>query len=267
MAFGAMGVKMRIKPFNSEALSRSQAATGPEERRKIVVHAVCPLPPPVLFPVRTLMISLHSCRIVDLAANCYGYYVLQKAPDCEEEVCWLILSELLRGDPATALVNKHVSHMWTLVHPTGAADLHGTAVFGEVPKSQWGSDCIQHVLEHRSEKYRQMALAHLLPGLLELARNEQGSKSVVNALKEGGQETFDRVVWRIARLAMIVDLALSLTGSQLIASVLPMVHLLSLNLHNLILRFVRRLTRTGALRFTTASADTLRGCKTGSKVI
>jgi hypothetical protein len=40
---------------------------------------------------------------------------------------------------------------------------------------------------------------------------------------------------RSARRAMIVDLALSLTGSQLIASVLPTVHFLSLDLHSLIL--------------------------------
>jgi hypothetical protein len=66
---------------------------------------------------------------------------------------------------------------------------------------------------------------------------------------------------------MVVDLALSLTGSQLIASVLLIVRFLSLDLPNLILYFLRRLTRTSALCFMTASADTLRGCKTGSKVI
>ncbi|KAF8163931.1 hypothetical protein K438DRAFT_273127 [Mycena galopus ATCC 62051] len=39
-------------------------------------------------------------RMVDLATNCYGYYVPQKALDCKEEVCLLITSELLRGDPS-----------------------------------------------------------------------------------------------------------------------------------------------------------------------
>lgn len=95
-----------------------------------------------------------------------------------------------------------------------------------------------------------MALDHLLEGLLEFATNEQGSKSVTKALKEGGKETLDRVVKRMcepakgyvprksqlplardltlssvcrARRPMIVDLALSVTGSQLIASVLPTV--------------------------------------------
>ncbi len=45
------------------------------------------------------------------------------------------------------------------------------------------------VLEHSSAKHRQMALDHLVAGLLEFATNEQGSKSVTKALKEGGKET------------------------------------------------------------------------------
>lgn len=93
-----------------------------------------------------------------------------------------------------------------------------------------------------------MALDHLVTGLLEFATNEQGSKSVTKALKEGGKETLDRFVKRMAestkgydgvssshcdtrvlirvhsgRRAIIVDLALSVTGSQLIATVLPSV--------------------------------------------
>ncbi|KAJ7360670.1 hypothetical protein DFH08DRAFT_951334 [Mycena albidolilacea] len=149
---------------------------------------------------------------------------------------------LLRVDPATTLVNKHASHVsnkitelsWTspappiftyvnkslkgkyaalACHETGLLVVQrakdgivdellgqGAAVLSEVAKSQRGSCCIQHVLEHRSEKHRQ----------------------------EGGKETLDCVVQRMCepangvRRAMIVDLALSLAGSQLIASVLPM---------------------------------------------
>ena len=94
----------------------------------------------------------------------------------------------------------------------------GPVVFGEVAKNQWGSYCIQHstdtpvftlgkifishsphsVLEHGSVKHRQMALDHLVAGLLEFATNEQGSKSVTKALKEGGKETLDRFVKRMA---------------------------------------------------------------------
>jgi hypothetical protein len=57
------------------------------------------------------------------------------------------------------------------------------------------------VLEHGSDQHRKMALEHLLTGLLEYSTNEQGSKSVVKALKEGGKETLDRVVQRMCEPA------------------------------------------------------------------
>ena len=57
------------------------------------------------------------------------------------------------------------------------------------------------VLEHGSEKHRRMTLDHLLEGLLEFSTNEQGSKSVTKALKEGGKDTLDRVVKRMCEPA------------------------------------------------------------------
>lgn len=54
-------------------------------------------------------------RIVELATNCYGCHVLQKALDCEEDIRLFIVSELLAGDPAQTLVNKHASHVWSKV--------------------------------------------------------------------------------------------------------------------------------------------------------
>lgn len=102
------------------------------------------------------------------------------------------------------------------------------------------------VLEHGSATHRQMALEHLVAGLLDFATNEQGTKSITKALKEGGKETLDRIIARMCeqskgyvpslpayaalqalthnhsgRRAIIVDLALSVAGSQLIATVLP----------------------------------------------
>lgn len=63
--------------------------------------------------------SIDRGRIVELACNCYGCHVLQKALDCEEEVRLLIVSELLLGDPAQTLVNKHASHVWSKVVAAG----------------------------------------------------------------------------------------------------------------------------------------------------
>ena len=57
------------------------------------------------------------------------------------------------------------------------------------------------VLEHGSEKHRRMTLDHLLDGLLEFATNEQGSKSITKALKEGGLDTLDKVVRRMCESA------------------------------------------------------------------
>ncbi|KAF9550593.1 ARM repeat-containing protein [Agrocybe pediades] len=288
-AICARGFEMMAHRFGNWAVQRClEAASTPEERRKIV--------------------SCMRGRIVDLATNCYGCHVLQKALDCEEDIRLLIVSELLLGDPAQTLVNKHASHVWSKImelswtppappiftyvnkslkgkwaalacHETGSlvvqhafenleADAkdgivdellgHGFAVFSEVAKNQWGSYCIQHILEHGSEKHKRMTLDHLLDGLLEFATNEQGSKSVTKALKEGNSETLDKVVRRMcepakgARRAMIVDLALSVTGSQLIANVLPTA---DKDQRALLYECIR------------GHIVTLRGCKTGSKVI
>jgi pumilio RNA-binding family len=56
-------------------------------------------------------------------------------------------------------------------------------------------------LEHGSLKHRQLALEHIVSGLLDFATSEQGSKSVTKALKEGGKDTLDRVVKRMAEPA------------------------------------------------------------------
>ncbi|KAH9965138.1 ARM repeat-containing protein [Lactifluus volemus] len=288
-AICARGFEMMAHRFGNWAVQRClEAASSIDERRKIV--------------------QCMRGRIVELACNCYGCHVLQKALDCEEEVRLLIVSELLLGDPAQTLVNKHASHVWSKImeltwtppappiftyvnkslkgkwaslacHETGSLVVQhafenleecakdgivdellnqGPAVFGEVAKNQWGSYCIQHILEHGSAKHRQMALDHLIAGLLEFATNEQGSKSVTKALKEGGKETLDRFVKRMAestkggRRAIVVDLALSVTGSQLIASVLPNVD---------------KDQRTLLYESIRGHIVTLRGCKTGSKVI
>ncbi|KAJ3007157.1 hypothetical protein NUW54_g3653 [Trametes sanguinea] len=288
-AICAKGFEMMAHRFGNWAVQRCLEATSSvDERRKIVM--------------------CMRGRVVELATNCYGCHVLQKALDCEEDVRILIVTELLLGDPAQTLVNKHASHVWSKImeltwtppappifayvnkslkgqwaslacHETGSLVVQhafenleesakdgiidellnqGTGVFGEVAKNQWGSYCVQHILEHGSQRHREMALDHLLAGLLEYATNEQGIKSITKALKEGGKETLDKIIKRMcepaksARRAMIVDLALSVTGSQLIASVLPNA---DKDQRALLYESIR------------GHIVTLRGCKTGSKVI
>jgi pumilio RNA-binding family len=83
-----------------------EAAASPEERRKIVScmrysH----------IPWTISRANVYRGRVVELATNCYGCHVLQKALDCEEDIRLLIVSELLLSDPAQALINKHAPHV------------------------------------------------------------------------------------------------------------------------------------------------------------
>lgn len=57
------------------------------------------------------------------------------------------------------------------------------------------------VLEHGSQRHRDMAMSHILAGLLEYAMSEQGIKSITKALKEGGKDTLDRVIRRMCEPA------------------------------------------------------------------
>ena len=91
-----------------------EAASVADERRKIVscmrfVHVIA-----TSYFMADRCVSFRS-RVVELATNCYGCHVLQKALDCEEDIRLLIVSELLLGDPAQTLVNKHASHVWSKV--------------------------------------------------------------------------------------------------------------------------------------------------------
>jgi pumilio RNA-binding family len=99
--------------FGNWAVQRClEAASVADERRKIVS---CMRSAHLAFPlvVADRYSFLARGRVVELATNCYGCHVLQKALDCEEDIRLLIVSELLLGDPAQTLVNKHASHVWS----------------------------------------------------------------------------------------------------------------------------------------------------------
>ena len=59
------------------------------------------------------------------------------------------------------------------------------------------------VLEHGSEKYRQVIVDHLINGLLDYATHEQGYKSVTKALEHGAKDMFDRVVNKICEVGKV----------------------------------------------------------------
>ncbi|KAG6904278.1 hypothetical protein DXG01_011203, partial [Tephrocybe rancida] len=137
---------------------------------------------------------------------------------------WSKIMELMWTPPAPpifAYVNKSLKGKWALLacHETGSLVVqhslenfeaeakdgivdelinNGPAVFAEVAKNQWGSYCVQHILEHGSEAHRAQTLQHLLDGLLDFATSEQGAKSVT---KVGGKATLDRIVERMCEAA------------------------------------------------------------------
>ncbi|KAJ7858266.1 hypothetical protein B0H14DRAFT_3447397 [Mycena olivaceomarginata] len=157
-----------------------------------------------------------------------------------------------------------------------------TAVFSEVESDASSTVCssisstaipiliaIDAALEHGSEKHRTRAPAHQPPRVRD---HRAGHKSVLKALK-GGKETPERVVQRISEpakgyvalppffllhtnssshacRAMIEDIALSLTGSYQIASVLPTAD-----------------KDQRAALYECIRGHIVRGCKTCSKVI
>ncbi|KAF8336945.1 armadillo-type protein [Cantharellus anzutake] len=213
---------------------------------------------------RLKLASVMKGRVVDLATNCYGTHVIQKALDCEEDIKLMILTELLLSDPYATLMNKHSAHVWSRImeltwadpappifpcvnialkgrwvelacHETGSLvvqhafenleeadtrDLVDEILLGfdRVVRDSWGSWVVQHLLEHGAGEDKSRAF------------DPQAIKSIEKALKCGGPEVLQKFVDRLCepgyskRRAMIVDLALNGTGSQLIAQLLPMVN-------------------------------------------
>ncbi|GJE97809.1 ARM repeat-containing protein [Phanerochaete sordida] len=288
-AICARGFEMMAHRFGNWAVQRCLEATSSiEERRKIVS---C-----MRGRVVDLATNCYGCHVLQKALDCEEDIRLlivselllhdpaQTLVNKHASHVWSKIMELTWTAPAPpifAYVNRSLNGKWAALacHETGSLVVQhafenleesakdgivdellnqGAAVFGEVAKNQWGSYCVQHILEHGSTTHRTMALDHLISGLLEYATSEQGAKSVTKALKEGGKDTLDRVITRMCepakggRRAMIVDLALSSTGSQLIASVLPNA---DKDQRALLYESIR------------GHIVTLRGCKTGSKVI
>ncbi|PPQ96559.1 hypothetical protein CVT26_006375 [Gymnopilus dilepis] len=69
---------------------------------------------------RNQVVSCMRGRVIELATNCYGARVLQRALDCEESICRLIVFELLEGNPLQSIVNRHALHVWNKCVSSGA---------------------------------------------------------------------------------------------------------------------------------------------------
>ncbi|KIO24612.1 hypothetical protein M407DRAFT_55065, partial [Tulasnella calospora MUT 4182] len=199
--------------------------------------------------------------VVELATNCYGTHVVQKALECDEEIkvglplehashVWSRIMELTWSPPAPpifAYVNNALRGRWVelATHETGSLvvqHLFENCVeedtkdcleeifrgFQVVVKDQWGSFVIQHMLEHALSEHRSRALSLLSASLLQYATDAQAIKSIDKALKVCPEEAAEVFVTRLCepgktgRRPLIVDLALNNNGSQLITQLAPM---------------------------------------------
>ncbi|KAJ7923707.1 hypothetical protein B0H13DRAFT_2316249 [Mycena leptocephala] len=151
--------------------------------------------------------------------------------------------------PILAHVNKSLKGKWAALACYEAGSLIVQNVLEKSAKDVIIDELLEwrHVLEHGSEEHRQMALEQLLNGLLVFER--AGGQERGQGAQGGGKGTIDCVAQRMCEPAK-VDLALSLTGSQLIASFLPTA---DKNQH------------PALYDRTPVHIVVLRGCKTGSR--
>ncbi|KAJ7460253.1 hypothetical protein FB451DRAFT_1045455, partial [Mycena latifolia] len=258
-AICARGGEVMMHRFRSWAVQHClEAATGPEKRRKIVACMGC--------GPRGGHDELH---------------VLQKAPDCAEEVRLLIVSALRMGDPAqqacVACLEQSLSRFpslsvlltLVLIRSWGRHERRARRPSSRrtspCPFSFVGRASRRSASARRARATRRAGTSLPLPfSLSSLSfiprRNADSAMDSKPETLEASAKDERRGVWRareepaarVARRAMIVDLALSLMGSQLIASVLPTTDK------------EQRVLLYECIR---GHIVTLHGCKTGSKVI
>ena len=101
----------------------------------------------------------------------------------------LILSELLANDPATTLVNKHASHVWSKVMDlTWEHTSPPPAIFARVNaalRGKWvdlachetGSLVVQHAFENLDEREIKELVEEILQGFDKVVKDQWGSKS------------------------------------------------------------------------------------------
>ncbi|EJD54605.1 ARM repeat-containing protein [Auricularia subglabra TFB-10046 SS5] len=175
-AIAAKGFEMMTNRFGNWAVQRClENPHDPEERRKLV--------------------ACMRGRVVDLATNCYGTHVLQKALDCDDEIRIMIVSELLLKDPASTLVNKHASHVFSKIMELTWSDPAPPifAYFNNALRGKWaslachetGSLVVQHVFENIEDDAQEEIIGELMASFSEVVKNQWGSFCVQHLLEHG----------------------------------------------------------------------------------
>ncbi|CCO34070.1 Meiotic coiled-coil protein 2 [Rhizoctonia solani AG-1 IB] len=170
------GVDMMMNRFGNWAVQRClEAPCTPRERKRVA--------------------DVMRGRVIELATNCYGTHVVQKALDCAETIRMMVVSEMLQGDLATTLMNKHASHVWTKVMELSWSD-SAPPIFDYVNKAmqgRWadlarhetGSLIVQHAFENLDDSDKADCVREVLDGIDVLALDQWGSWVVQHLLENG----------------------------------------------------------------------------------
>ena len=151
--------------------------------------------------------------------------------------------------------------------------------FSTVGNSPYVISCIGRVLplviEHGTPQARQRTLTLLLDQLPLYASDDVGVKSLLKLVKPADPDVVSQVIDKMCqpnsaaqrRRSIIVDLALSVNGSQLIQHVLPMVSFAEEGECQLTGPQANKEQRTLLYNSIKGHVVTLRGCRVGSRVI
>ncbi|KAJ1302852.1 hypothetical protein OPQ81_003154 [Rhizoctonia solani] len=223
-------------------LQQKLKAASSEEARKPIVNAIVEhgidmmmnrfgnwavqrcLEPPCTSRERERMAEVMRGRVIELATNCYGTHVVQKALECTEPIRMMVVSEMLQGDLAATLMNKHASHVWTKImelswsHPAPPIfDYVNKAMQGrwaDLARHETGSLIVQHAFENLEDSDKADCVREVLDSIGLLAIDQWGSW-VVQHLLENGTEN-DRTQAVNALVQHIPTLALDPQGIKVI---------------------------------------------------
>ncbi|CAE6369887.1 unnamed protein product [Rhizoctonia solani] len=217
------GIDMMMNRFGNWAVQRClEAPCTPKERKRVA--------------------DVMRGRVIELATNCYGTHVVQKALDCAETIQMMVVSEMLQGDLATTLMNKHASHVWTKVmelswsdpappifdyvnkamqghwadlarHETGQVYVH-CSTDPPIYRILYRSLIVQHAFENLEESDKCDCVREVLDSIDVLATDQWGSW-VVQHLLENGTES-DRAQAVGALVQHIPTLAVDPQGIKVI---------------------------------------------------
>ncbi|CAE6534312.1 unnamed protein product [Rhizoctonia solani] len=188
---------------------------------------------------RKRMADVMRGRVIELATNCYGTHVIQKALDCAEPIQMMVVSEMLLGDLAATLMNKHASHVWTKIMELSWSD-PAPPIFDYVNKAmqgRWadlarhetGSLIVQHAFENLDESDKADCVREVLDSIDLLAIDQWGSWVVQHLLENGTEsdrmQAVDALVQHIPTLAVdpqgikVIEKAIKSGGPPAVESV------------------------------------------------